>query len=358
MDLGELETTVKVIVVGNGGVGKSSMTARYCRGVFTSTYKKTIGVDFLEKTIDVGDLETVKLMIWDTAGQEEFDALTASYYRGTGACALVFSTIDRASFEAVEKWKRKVEEQCGPIAMVMVQNKVRGGERPVFASTPALSISPSPFFWTRPWPTPPPPLSFSPPQLSTPQVDLIQESAVTVAEVEALARKLNICLFRTCVKDNLNVSEVFESLAAQYIRAGGSAAGAPPAVPAVGDLGAVGGHRTGAGGGGAGGGSGGSGGGGEDSAGDLVAPSAASPERARPAAAGGGLVREPAAGGAGAAAGGGGGGAPLAAAAAGGKGGAQKERVVDHDAPAAGATVKLGADGRRKRPSKGILSYC
>jgi Ras-related protein Rab-23 len=169
MDLGELETTVKVIVVGNGGVGKSSMTARYCRGVFTSTYKKTIGVDFLEKTIDVGDLETVKLMIWDTAGQEEFDALTASYYRGTGACALVFSTIDRASFEAVEKWKRKVEEQCGPIAMVMVQNKVRGGERPVFASTPALSISPSPFFWTRPWPTPPPPLSFSPPNSPPPR---------------------------------------------------------------------------------------------------------------------------------------------------------------------------------------------
>ena len=129
MDLGDLETTVKVIVVGNGGVGKSSMTARYCRGVFTSTYKKTIGVDFLEKTIPVSELETVKLMIWDTAGQEEFDALTASYYRGTGACALVFSTVDRASFEAVEKWKRKVEEQCGPIVMAMVQNKVCGGGR-------------------------------------------------------------------------------------------------------------------------------------------------------------------------------------------------------------------------------------
>ena len=49
MDLGDFETTVKVIVVGNGGVGKSSMTSRYCRGVFTSTYKKTIGVDFFGK---------------------------------------------------------------------------------------------------------------------------------------------------------------------------------------------------------------------------------------------------------------------------------------------------------------------
>lgn len=99
--------TIKVIVVGNGGVGKSSMTARYCKGFFTDTYKKTIGVlgtlpialleaksqrsvtcccvagvDFLEKTIDMGSSESVKLMIWDTAGQEEFDALTSSYYRG------------------------------------------------------------------------------------------------------------------------------------------------------------------------------------------------------------------------------------------------------------------------------------
>jgi len=129
MDLGDFETTVKVIVVGNGGVGKSSMTSRYCRGVFTSTYKKTIGVDFLEKTIEVDESggETVKLMIWDTAGQEEFDALTASYYRGTGACALVFSTVDRASFENIEKWKKKVEDECGPVVMCLVQNKVSEG---------------------------------------------------------------------------------------------------------------------------------------------------------------------------------------------------------------------------------------
>ncbi len=88
------------------------------------------GVDFLEKTIDLEDGESVKLMIWDTAGQEEFDALTSSYYRGSGAVALVFSTIDRASFEAVEKWKKKIEAECGDsIVMAMVQNKVRRGGR-------------------------------------------------------------------------------------------------------------------------------------------------------------------------------------------------------------------------------------
>lgn len=62
--------TIKVIVVGNGQVGKSSMTTRYCKGYFTDTYKKTIGVDFMEKTLEVEEQgETVKLMVWDTAGQ-------------------------------------------------------------------------------------------------------------------------------------------------------------------------------------------------------------------------------------------------------------------------------------------------
>ena len=66
---------IQVVIVGNGAVGKSSMIQRYCRGTFTKTYKKTIGVDFLEKQLRVHG-EDVRLMLWDTAGQEEFDAIT------------------------------------------------------------------------------------------------------------------------------------------------------------------------------------------------------------------------------------------------------------------------------------------
>ena len=62
--------------------------------------------------------------IWDTAGQEEFDAITKAYYRGAQACVVAFSTTDRASFDAVKKWKRKVEDECGHIPMVLVQNKI------------------------------------------------------------------------------------------------------------------------------------------------------------------------------------------------------------------------------------------
>ncbi len=68
--------------------------------------------------------EDVRLMLWDTAGQEEFDAITKAYYRGAQACVVAFSTADRASFDAVGKWKRKVEDECGEIPMVLVQNKI------------------------------------------------------------------------------------------------------------------------------------------------------------------------------------------------------------------------------------------
>lgn len=50
-------------------------------------------------------------MLWDTAGQEEFDAITKAYYRGAQACVVAFSTTDRASFDAVRKWKKKVRKQ-------------------------------------------------------------------------------------------------------------------------------------------------------------------------------------------------------------------------------------------------------
>ena len=111
------------MIVGNGAVGKSSMIQRYCRGTFTKSYKKTIGVDFLEKQLRTHG-EDVRLMLWDTAGQEEFDAITKAYYRGAQACVVAFSTTDRASFDAVKKWKKKVEDECGHVPMVLVQNKI------------------------------------------------------------------------------------------------------------------------------------------------------------------------------------------------------------------------------------------
>eukprot|EP00095_Tigriopus_kingsejongensis_P006695 maker-scaffold25_size650667-snap-gene-2.10 protein:Tk06695 transcript:maker-scaffold25_size650667-snap-gene-2.10-mRNA-1 annotation:"ras-related protein rab-23" len=168
----DLEIAIKVVIVGNGAVGKSSMIQRYCRGVFTKGYKKTIGVDFLEKPLRILS-QDVRLMLWDTAGQEEFDAITKAYYRGAQACVVAFSTTDRASFEAVKKWRKKVEDECGgaSIPTVLVQNKI----------------------------------------------DLMHQSAVTNEEVEALARECNMRVYRTSVKEDINICNVFQHLAENYV---------------------------------------------------------------------------------------------------------------------------------------------
>eukprot|EP01027_Heterolobosea_sp_BB2_P014458 GEZU01020767.1.p1 GENE.GEZU01020767.1~~GEZU01020767.1.p1 ORF type:complete len:183 (+),score=25.08 GEZU01020767.1:358-906(+) len=111
-------------------------------------------------------------MVWDTAGQEEFDAITRSYYRGAGACILAFSTTDRQSFIDIDSWKTKVEKECGKdIAMVLIQNKV---------------------------------------DLIT---DSNDENIVKPDEAEDLAKRLGLKFYRTCVKNNFNVKEVFDYLA-------------------------------------------------------------------------------------------------------------------------------------------------
>jgi len=170
----DLEIAIKVVIVGNGAVGKSSLIQRYCRGVYTKGYKKTIGVDFLEKHLRISS-EDVRLMLWDTAGQEEFDAITKAYYRGAQACVIAFSTTDRASFEAVKKWKKKVEDECGggvnAIPMVLVQNKI----------------------------------------------DLMHQSAVSAEEVDHLARECRMRLYRVSVKEDINVGGLFQHLAENYV---------------------------------------------------------------------------------------------------------------------------------------------
>lgn len=161
----DLEVALKVVVVGNGAVGKSSLIQRYCKGIFTTDYKKTIGVDFLERELSLRGRD-VRLMLWDTAGQEEFDALTKAYYRGAQACVLAFSATDRASFRALESWRRKVEAECGPLPTAIVHNKI----------------------------------------------DLPDEAVVSREEAEEMSRKMQLRCFRTSVKENINVDEVFRYL--------------------------------------------------------------------------------------------------------------------------------------------------
>ncbi|EKF32708.1 small G-protein, putative [Trypanosoma cruzi marinkellei] len=167
-----VENSIKVIVVGDGNVGKTSMLRRFVKGEFVNQYKKTIGAEFMEKNVFLRQSNTtVKLMLWDTAGQEVFNSLTQAYYRGAGAAIVAFSTVDKDSFMNVENWKKNVENVCGSISMVLCQTKF----------------------------------------------DLAHEAAVTNEEAEQLAIQLQLPFFRVSTKDDFNVTQLFEYTASMCL---------------------------------------------------------------------------------------------------------------------------------------------
>ncbi|GAB5358772.1 hypothetical protein AAMO2058_000487400 [Amorphochlora amoebiformis] len=112
----------KVVLIGDSGVGKTSLIARYVDDVFSTSFVSTIGVDFKSKNVHVGD-NNLKLMIWDTAGQERFRTITSSYYRGARGIMVVFDVTDVASFERVTKWVEEASKYVDGAEIAVVGNK-------------------------------------------------------------------------------------------------------------------------------------------------------------------------------------------------------------------------------------------
>ena len=113
----------KVLLIGNSGVGKSSLLLRFADDVFTDNFMPTIGVDFKIRTIEV-DGKTIKLQIWDTAGQERFKTITSSYYKGAHGIIVTYDITDRESFSAIENWMNEVEKHASDnISRILVGNK-------------------------------------------------------------------------------------------------------------------------------------------------------------------------------------------------------------------------------------------
>ena len=100
---------VKLLLIGDSGVGKSCLLLRFSDDQFTASFITTIGIDFKVKTVDL-EGKRVKLQIWDTAGQERFRTLTSSYYRGAQGVIFVYDISRRETFENLaEIWAREVD---------------------------------------------------------------------------------------------------------------------------------------------------------------------------------------------------------------------------------------------------------
>ncbi|KAL5751879.1 hypothetical protein ACOSP7_022055 [Xanthoceras sorbifolium] len=107
-------TLLKVIVLGDSGVGKTSLMNQYVYKKFSQQYKATIGADFVTKELQIDD-KLVTLQIWDTAGQERFQSLGAAFYRGADCCVLVYDVNVVKSFEALHNWREEfLKQQADP----------------------------------------------------------------------------------------------------------------------------------------------------------------------------------------------------------------------------------------------------
>ncbi|CAO1638185.1 unnamed protein product [Parajaminaea phylloscopi] len=158
---------LKLLLIGDSGVGKSCLLLRFCDDAWTPSFITTIGIDFKIRTIEL-DGKRIKLQIWDTAGQERFRTITTAYYRGAMGILLVFDTTDERSFQNIRTWHSNIEQHASEgVSRLLVGNKSD---------------------WT-------------------------EKRAVSREEAQALADELGIRYVETSAKNNDQVDEAFFSLA-------------------------------------------------------------------------------------------------------------------------------------------------
>jgi Ras-related protein Rab-1A len=132
----------KLVIIGDSGVGKSSLLLRFADDQYSDSFISTIGVDFRFRTVtidpsDVGNgvmrpsgsssdvkPKTVKLQIWDTAGQERFHTITSAYYRGADGIIIVYDVTSPESFDHIEEWLTEVDRYANKnTSKLLIGNK-------------------------------------------------------------------------------------------------------------------------------------------------------------------------------------------------------------------------------------------
>lgn len=128
-------TSIKLVLLGEAAVGKSSIVLRFVSNDFSENKEPTIGAAFLTQRVNIGE-QTVKFEIWDTAGQERFASLAPMYYRNAQAALVVYDVTKPQSFMKARHWVKELHEQASKgIVIALVGNKLdmveNGGERKV-----------------------------------------------------------------------------------------------------------------------------------------------------------------------------------------------------------------------------------
>jgi len=158
---------IKLLMIGDSGVGKTCLLLRYANDSFSPTFITTIGIDFKIKDIQL-DGKRIKLQIWDTAGQERFRTITTSYFRGAQGILLVYDVTDRNSFISIRNWVAQIQMHADVnVNKILIGNKC----------------------------------------------DCPDQRAISFEEGESLAKEYNIHFYETSAKQDLNVEKSFMTIA-------------------------------------------------------------------------------------------------------------------------------------------------
>ena len=165
--MNDYDYSLKFIMVGNPGVGKSTLIEKYINNRFVSPNDITIGVEYNYKIVNIDD-KKIKIELWDTAGQERFNSIVRSYYRNAIAVFVVYDISNRLSYNAIPRWIRILDEVDSNIKFkVLIGNKT----------------------------------------------DINTFVHVNKLEGEQVAKKFNFCAFyETSAKNGQNIENIFENL--------------------------------------------------------------------------------------------------------------------------------------------------
>ncbi|KAF8071340.1 RABF1 [Scenedesmus sp. PABB004] len=115
---------VKLVLLGDSGVGKSCLAVRYVRNSFDPDSRITVGAAFMSHSAPLPSGQTIKLELWDTAGQERYLSLAPLYFRGAHAAVVVYDVTSAASFQKAQFWIGELQRHAsGAVVMVLVGNK-------------------------------------------------------------------------------------------------------------------------------------------------------------------------------------------------------------------------------------------
>ena len=165
--MAETESIYKILLLGDDSIGKTCFFLRYSDGIFDQTHMATIGLDYRLKSIKLKNGKSIKLQIWDTAGQDRFRAITKNYYKGSHGIILIYDVTSRRTFESIRNWVSQIrEEATEKVTIYLVANKI----------------------------------------------DMDEDRKVKKEEGEKLAKELGLPFMETSAKSGINVDKIFDDL--------------------------------------------------------------------------------------------------------------------------------------------------